>query len=181
MTRPPFSLRYLPAVIATLVILLLHQAAPAQTAKKAAWAPSNLDTTLLGNLRGAKLTRADQLDSLRSRYGIHTIINLAKDALPKTGDNEIQWTRERGMNYIPIYLGSNPPSAQHYQVILEAVQKGGVYIHCAHGADRTGAVISRLRQDLLGWSAEGAYKEARRYGFKPWLKALKKWMGVSEK
>ncbi len=176
MTRHGFTL-----LIGMGICLLmgLHEI-PAQIRPRAPWMPSNLDTTLLGNLRGAKLTSAAQLDSLRARHGIHTILNLAKDALPKRGDNEIQWTAERGMRYVSVYLGSSPPTAEKYRMIQELVKGGGVYIHCAHGADRTGAVIARLRQDLQGWSSAHAYTEARKYGFKPWLTELKRWMGIRE-
>ncbi|MBL0174556.1 MAG: dual specificity protein phosphatase family protein [Ignavibacteria bacterium] len=149
--------------------------AAAQVRSPFPWLPTNFDTTVAGNYRGAKLTSRAQLDSLRQRYGIRMIINLAKDALPKSGGSEIEWTRDLGIGYLPVYLGTKPPSDAQWKRIREELDKGGVYVHCAHGADRTGAIIARYRTEVERMSPDSAYREARRFGFKPWLKELKEW------
>jgi hypothetical protein len=159
-----------------LLLALSSLVASAQVRPPFAWSPLNFDTTVAGNYRGARLTSKAQLDSLRAHYGIRTVINLAKDALPKTGASEIQWTKELGIEYISVYLGTQPPSSEQWKRIRERLSQGGVYVHCAHGADRTGAIIARYRTEIQGLSADAAYREARRYGFKPWLADLKKWM-----
>lgn len=159
--------------------LLAICAAPlaAQVRPLHAWGPSNLDTTVNGNFRGARITSRAQLDSMKRVLGITTVINLAKDALPKKGESEIDWCRDLGLTYIPVYLGSKPPKPEDWEKIRAALDGGGVYVHCAHGADRTGAIIAKYRTEREGATPETVYREARRYGFKPWLRDLRAWFG----
>ncbi|MCB2203484.1 dual specificity protein phosphatase family protein [bacterium] len=142
--------------------------------------PTNFDTTVNNNYRGARITSRAQLDSMRRRYNISTVINLAKDALPKKGPTEIEWTKELGMEYVSVYLGSSPPSEKNWQKIRDLLSRGGVYVHCAHGADRTGAIIAKYRIEVEGMEPCDAYREARRFGFKPWLKELRAWIGCEK-
>lgn len=144
------------------------------------WLPTNFDTTVNGNYRGARITSFAQLDSMRRVYGIGTIINLAKDALPKKGPGEIEWSKQLGIEYVSVYLGDAPPSDQNWQKIRDLLSRGGVYLHCAHGADRTGAVIAKYRIEVEGIEPCDAYREARRFGFKPWLKKLRAWIGCPD-
>lgn len=165
-------------VIAAQPLLLndLH----AQVKSPFSWLPTNFDTTVNGNYRGARITSRAQVDSMRSKYGITTIINLAKDALPKRGPSEIAWSEELGIEYVSVYLGSSPPSEKDWQMIRDLLSKGGVYLHCAHGADRTGAIVAKYRIEVEGIAPCDAYREARRYGFKPWLKKLRAWIGCEK-
>jgi hypothetical protein len=144
------------------------------------WLPTNFDTTVNNNYRGARIRSFAQLDSMRRVYGIVTIINLAKDALPKKGPSEIEWSKELGIEYVPVYLGDAPPSEANWTKIRDLLSRGGVYLHCAHGADRTGAIIAKYRVDVEGVAPCDAYREARRFGFKPWLKKLRAWIGCEE-
>lgn len=166
--------------IVLLVPLLRGAELRAQVRSPYTWLPTNFDTTVNGNYRGARITSFAQLDSMRRVYGIGTIINLAKDALPKSGPGEIEWSKELGIDYVSVYLGDAPPSEQHWQKIRELLSRGGVYVHCAHGADRTGAIIAKYRIEVEGVEPCEAYREARRFGFKPWLKKLRAWIGCEE-
>jgi protein tyrosine/serine phosphatase len=42
---------------------------------------------------------------------------------------------------------------------------GAVFVHCAHGADRTGLMIGLWRVQHDGWSYLAAAQEALHYGF----------------
>lgn len=170
------DMKYILSIFAFSLLLTATVPIHAQVYTGPKWAPTNFDTTANGNYRGAKITSKAQLDSMKTLYGVHTVLNLAKDALPKQGKTEIEWTKELGMEYISVYLGSTPPKDKDWEMIKAKLDGGGVYVHCAHGADRTGAIIARYRIDNNQASPEQAYKEARRYGFKPWLKDLRKWM-----
>jgi Dual specificity phosphatase, catalytic domain len=177
-TRLPFLLSGITLMKYTFIalIFLVTCTVSGQVRTGPKWAPTNFDTTVSGNFRGAKITKKAQVDSMKSVYGITTIINLAKDALPKKGKTEIDWAKEAGIEYISVYLGTSPPSKKKWEMIKQKLDGGKVYVHCAHGADRTGAVIARYRLDNKQCSPAQAYKESRRYGFKPWLKEFRKWM-----
>ncbi len=163
------------------LVLLAPLPVVAQVATGPKWAPSNFDTTVNGNFRGARITSKAQLDSMKRIYGITTIINLAKDALPKKGESEIQWSKELGMEYVHVYLGTKPPSSKDWELIKSKLAQGKAYIHCAHGADRTGAIVAKYRLETNQCNPEQAYREARKYGFKPWLKDFRSWIQFPEK
>ncbi len=175
--RPRSGAVFICAFVAS---LLLFPRAHAQVRSPFTWLPSNFDTTANGNYRGARITSRSQLDSMRSVFGVRTIINLAKDALPKKGPGEIEWSKELGIEYVSVYLGDSPPSDRNWSKIRDLLSRGGVYLHCAHGADRTGAVIAKYRIEVEGVEPCDAYREARRFGFKPWLKKLRAWIGCPE-
>lgn len=164
------SLRYF-------LIALLALPLQAQVRSPFPWLPANFDTTVSGNYRGARIVSRAQLDSMKRVYGIATVVNLAKDALPKKGESEVQWTRELGIAYVPLYLGTQPPARKDWERVRGLLKGGRVYIHCAHGADRTGALVAKFRTEVEGVSPAEAYREARRFGFKPWLSALRAWFG----
>jgi len=178
--RPRRSVTLLAALFVIAAQPLLLNDLHAQVKSPFPWLPTNFDTTVNGNYRGARINSRAQLDSMRSKYGVTTIINLAKDALPKRGQSEIDWSKELGMEYVSVYLGSSPPSEKNWQMIRDLLSKGGVYLHCAHGADRTGAIVAKYRIEVEGMAPCDAYREARRYGFKPWLKKLRAWIGCEK-
>ncbi|MCZ7558435.1 MAG: hypothetical protein M5R41_18770 [Bacteroidia bacterium] len=166
-----------------LVCLLCALSSPplqAQVRSPFPWLPKNFDTTVANNYRGARITSFAQLDSMRRVYGIRTIINLAKDALPKKGPSEIDWSGKLGIEYVSVYLGDAPPSAENWEKIRDLLSRGGVYLHCAHGADRTGAVVAKYRVEVEGVKPCDAYGEAKRFGFKPWLAKLRAWIGCED-
>ena len=162
------------------IFVLFTQPGMSQVRSPFAWLPTNFDTTVNGNYRGARITSRAQLDSMREVYGVRTIINLAKDALPKKGPTEIEWSKDMGIDYVSVYLGDAPPSDENWRKIRDLLARGGVYLHCAHGADRTGAIIAKYRIEVEGMDPCDAYREARRFGFKPWLKKLRAWIGCEE-
>ena len=168
-------------VVALFVALFCVAPIEAQVRSPFGWLPTNFDTTVNGNYRGAKIISRTQLDSMKRRYGISVIVNLAKDALPKHGDTEIQWASELGIEYVPVYLGSDPPSPKNWERIRTLLEGKGVYLHCAHGADRTGAIIARFRTEVEAVPPAAAYREARSYGFKPWLSSFREWFGFPGK
>ncbi len=74
-----------------------------------------------------------------------------------------------GMNYVSIPLNYwTFPSLKQIEYFLSIVDdeaKRPVYIHCKHGADRTGVILAAYRIAREGWSAEEAYLEMKRCGF----------------
>jgi protein tyrosine/serine phosphatase len=64
--------------------------------------------------------------------------------------------------------GTQMPSVEEVDRALEVVldaSKRPVLVHCAHGEERTGAVIAAYRVVAEGWDPAAAEKEALDLGF----------------
>ena len=48
-----------------------------------------------------------------------------------------------------------------------------VFVHCEHGADRTGTIVACYRIQKEGWAPERALAEARDFGLSPFLLGMK--------
>lgn len=168
-----------PAFLAGVTVLLgtvIHPG-PVLAAKDPGW-PRNFQQVDSHLWRGGKIESRDQLRRLRDELGVRTVVCLARDSLGVRGDSELEWAPELGMKVETCYLGDQPPSASRWTRVRETLRSGDVYVHCKWGADRTGAIVSRYRQEVQGWTPERAFEEALKYGFKPWLGDLRVWMGV---
>lgn len=122
--------------------------------------------------RGAAPT-AEGLRKLKQK-GVKTIIDLR---IEKKGQKEeAAAAKALGLNRIRIPMGSEAPTEKQIKTLFTALENAGnspVFIHCQHGADRTGAMVGLWRVTHQGWGFDPTYKEMRKYGFKPWLKDLK--------
>jgi protein tyrosine/serine phosphatase len=72
---------------------------------------------------------------------------------------------------------SAPTDAEvaHVLSLLEA-SPPPVFVHCEHGADRTGTIVACYRLSHDGWTAEQALAEARRYGMSAWQFGMKRFV-----
>jgi protein tyrosine/serine phosphatase len=74
-----------------------------------------------------------------------------------------------GMRFVSIPLNYwTLPSHDHVRQLLEIVDDQAnqpVFIHCFHGADRTGVMVAMYRILRHDWSLHEAYKEMRACGF----------------
>jgi tyrosine-protein phosphatase SIW14 len=64
--------------------------------------------------------------------------------------------------------GTKMPSIEEVDRALEVVldpSKRPVLVHCAHGEERTGAVVAAYRVVVEGWEPAAAEKEAIEHGF----------------
>jgi tyrosine-protein phosphatase SIW14 len=107
---------------------------------------------------------------LLNRLGIKTVVNLRDD-----DDREAQEkfdVEQAGLRYFNIPLGRlGRPDDKDIEQVLSIINNPDnqpVFVHCAHGADRTGVVIAVYRISRDGWTGEQAKAEAKRYGMKPW-------------
>ncbi len=107
--------------------------------------------------------------------GVNTVINLRDD--DERADIEGREATAAGLRYFNIPVGrfGRPEDAEIDQVLalISASENGTVFIHCAHGADRTGVVVAVYRISQDGWTGEQARKEATRYGMKFWQRGMK--------
>ena len=116
--------------------------------------------------RGAQPNR-DGIKSL-ARLGVRTIINLRM-----TNDvwfAEEAEARAMGITYtnVPMSGIGRPTDEQVAKVLLIfETSTAPVFVHCQHGADRTGTIIAcyRIRHDK--WPSKQALREAKEYGMSP--------------
>jgi protein tyrosine/serine phosphatase len=107
--------------------------------------------------------------------GVGTIINLRDD--DERAQAEGREAQAAGLRYFNIPFGrlGRPADDQVEQVlsIINAPENGVVFVHCAHGADRTGTVVAIYRISHDRWTSEQAKQEANRYGMKFWQRGMK--------
>jgi protein tyrosine/serine phosphatase len=97
--------------------------------------------------------------------GVKTIIDLRDD--PK--DFARTMTEQAGMKYINFPLddkGYPPPdTASKFLALVKDQENWPVYVHCAGGRHRTGAMTAVFRMTVQGWDVSRAYEEMKDYDF----------------
>jgi protein tyrosine/serine phosphatase len=97
--------------------------------------------------------------------GAKAVIDLQKDG----PSNEAGIVRRAGMEFFRIPMDtSDPPTngqiAEFFKIVNDPTNQP-VYVHCAGGRHRTGALIAIYRMTYEGWTADQAYREMRQYHF----------------
>jgi tyrosine-protein phosphatase SIW14 len=106
----------------------------------------------------------DQYQDL-AKFGIRTVVDLRAEA-----NTESKPSAERaGLRYIHLPLGDKtyPPTeaAARFLEIVNDKANWPVYVHCAGGRHRTGAMLAVYRMKVDGWTVEQAYAEMKRFGY----------------
>lgn len=117
--------------------------------------------------------RSGQPDSeafgLLKNFGIRTIIDLRQ---PKEGtEKEKKLAEAAGLTYFNFPMdGFSKPSDKSIDEILVLLgsDRGPYLVHCKHGRERTGLVIACYRVKHDRWTANKAYEEMGKYGYR-WL------------
>ena len=132
----------------------------------------NFHAVAPGIWRGAAPSAAG-LKSLKER-GVKTVIDLR---IEKKGQSEeAASAKALGLRRVRIPMGREAPTERQVTQFLAEMKGAGaapVFVHCQHGADRTGAMIGIWRATRQGWPFDKTYAEMRKYGFKPYLTELK--------
>lgn len=110
--------------------------------------------------RGAQPT-AEGMKQLE-KLGVKTVVNLR---FLHSDRDEI---KDAGLTYEHIYM--TPSNIEDKDVVrfLRIVTDGSrtpVFVHCQHGADRTGTMCAIYRIAVQGWSKESAIEEMTKGGF----------------
>jgi protein tyrosine/serine phosphatase len=120
---------------------------------------------------------------LLRQLGIKTVINL-RDADTKA-EVEEEDVLSAGLQYfnVPFARWGRPEDRDMAQVlsIINDPANQPVFVHCQHGADRTGVVIAVYRVSHDGWTSHRARDEAKRFGLKPWQLGMKDYIQDYEK
>ncbi|HYY55736.1 MAG TPA: dual specificity protein phosphatase family protein [Pyrinomonadaceae bacterium] len=98
--------------------------------------------------------------------GVKTILNLrAEDSRALTEERE---AHVAGLRYFNVAMeGLDRPKDEMVDRALAIINDPAnqpVFVHCKHGADRTGTVVAIYRITHDGWSSEQALHEAKQYG-----------------
>jgi len=158
------------------VILLTAVVAVAPTVSKAngnaknsaAEESSSIDVNNFGKVtdffyRGAQ-PKGDEYEQLAAK-GIKTIVDLRDD--PK--DYATVLAARAGLKYInfPMSDRSYPAAdtAAKFLAIVNNRDNWPVFVHCAGGRHRTGAMTAVYRMTMEGWDVNRAYEEMKDYDF----------------
>jgi len=115
--------------------------------------------------RGAQPDDAEFLQL--ARLGVTLVVDLRDDARSR----EPRLVAAARMHYLNIPIDdTGAPTEADVERFLAAVRTeldggGSVYVHCAGGRHRTGAMMACFRQASDGWSAEDAYREMLAYDY----------------
>lgn len=111
------------------------------------------------------------LKKLKDEKHIQTLIDLRAPSECKIPEKKI--AAELGMEYINLPMASQAPTKKQVDTFIHEVERaknkesGPVYVHCAHGSDRTGSLVGIWRVTHDGYTYDQAYAEMRKYFFGP--------------
>ena len=124
--------------------------------------------------RGGEPTEAG-LKKLKE-MGVATIIDLR--APTEMHIDEPAAAKKLGFHYINLVMDSHAPTDKQVETVLTEIERAknesekgvkdkSIFVHCAHGSDRTGCMIGIWRVTQEGWDYPTTYKEMRQYYFTP--------------
>lgn len=104
------------------------------------------------------------INNLKS-LGVKSIISLREPGSSWRGEAAAAQTAGLVCTNFPL-SGINAPKPEQVRQILATIDSlpGPVFIHCAHGCDRTGTIVACYRIQHDKWSTATAMAEAERYG-----------------
>ncbi|MCG3160539.1 MAG: hypothetical protein JMDDDDMK_01608 [Acidobacteria bacterium] len=97
--------------------------------------------------------------------GVKTIIDLRDDAK----DFAKTLAEQAGLKYINLPMSDKeypaPDAASKFLALINNKENWPVYVHCAGGRHRTGAMTAVFRMTIQGWDITRAYQEMKDYDF----------------
>lgn len=122
---------------------------------------SNVGRVASGVYRGAQ-PKPEGYATLAA-MGIRTVINL------RLLHSEREAVTAAGMKSIEIPMNTfkdvSPEKVKRVIGFIRDPANQPVFVHCAHGQDRTGIVVAAYRMEADGWSREDAIAEMQAFGF----------------
>lgn len=156
------------AVPLVLAVLAASLPAAARTVERPArWAQPiakpglpNLHKVSDGLYRGAQPT-AEGFREL-ARMGVKTVVNLRRF------HSDRRLLEGTGLGYVHVPMNAWHGEAEDAVAFLKVVgdpARRPVFVHCQHGADRTGTMAAIYRMAVQGWSVDDAVRELVEGGF----------------
>ncbi len=143
----------------------------------------NLQKVEEGFYRGGRPEKDADLQELKTRYGIKSIVNLQSSIFSEEKvDDESDWARANGVEFVNFEMHPfRRPSVRQLiqsQELLARMPRP-LFLHCRHGSDRTGIVVAAYRIQNYGWSVDRAFDEMLEYGhnatfLRDWDKVLER-------
>ena len=121
--------------------------------------------------RGAQPT-AEGFRELK-KMGIKTVINL------RSFHSDRDEMKGTGLRYAHIYSKAWDPDDDDILAFLKIVEDPAnhpVFVHCMHGADRTGWVVAVYRVIEQGWSVDDAWLEMQNFGHHEIFKQIPRYL-----
>ncbi len=113
--------------------------------------------------RGAQPKPQDYADL--AAMGVKTVIDLQREGK----DDERAMVEAQGMKFYRIGMSDkSQPRVEQVETFLKLVNDSAnqpVFVHCAGGRHRTGAMSAIFRMTHDGWTADQAFKEMKQYDF----------------
>jgi len=113
--------------------------------------------------RGAQPKEQDYGDL--AAMGVKTVIDLQMSGV----EREQAFVETHGMKFYRIGMSDkNQPGSEQVDLFLKIVNDPAnqpVFVHCAGGRHRTGAMTAIYRMTHDGWTADQAYQEMKHYDF----------------
>ena len=111
------------------------------------------------------------------KLGIKTIINLRQTS--DVWKAEAVEAAANGITYTNLPMkGYGRPTPEQVAQVLVVIERlpSPVFIHCAHGCDRTGTIVACYRIKHDHWSGDLALAEAKRYGISKLAWGMRKYV-----
>ncbi|HIA52925.1 MAG TPA: hypothetical protein EYN91_12710 [Candidatus Melainabacteria bacterium] len=136
---------------------------------------TNFHPVAEGIYRGGRPSR-DGLRALRQR-GFKTVLSFRWRKAPIAVERS--YVEELGMKFINIPLNywslPNQQEIDSFLAIIDDRRNYPIFVHCFHGADRTGLLMAIYRVVRCGWSFDEAYREMVACGFHRFRTQHYKW------
>ena len=133
---------------------------------------NNVGRVAPGIYRGAQ-PRPEGYATLK-RMGVRTVINL------RSKHGERKAVEAAGMRAVEVPIDTleriDAGAVRKAVALMADPANWPVFVHCAHGRDRTGVVVAVYRMDVDGWSEADAESEMQSFGFNDVWRHLKKFV-----
>jgi protein tyrosine/serine phosphatase len=124
-----------------------------------------------GLYRGAQPTKEGFAEL--KKMGIKTVVNL------RSFHSDRDEMKGTGLQYLHIYCKAWHPEDEDVLKFLKLINDPAnqpVFVHCQHGADRTGMMVASYRIIEQGWNPDDAAKETHNFGFHKMFKDIQKYL-----